>query len=337
MSRPSVSVTLVTFNSSHYIVRCLESLLAQTRAPLDIVLIDNASTDRTREAIRPFRDRVRIFGNERNVGFARAQNQAIALTRGEWVLTLNPDVRLEPGFLEAMLQAAEIDSRIGTVCGKLLRAGPDLMPQPEPRFDSTGIYFTPNLRHFDRGSDEPDDGRYDHPEYVFGASAAAALYRRAMIAGVSLEDGFFDPDFFAYREDADVAWRAQLCGWRCLYTPDAVGHHVRTVRPGSRRAVPALINMHSVKNRFLMRVKNVTPDLYRKHWLPILARDLLIFGGCLMYEPSSLPAFWHFVRGLPGAISKRRVIMSRRAPDEDLAHWFNDHPAARPVREPAFN
>ena len=87
------------------------------------------------------------------------------------------------------------------------------------------------MRHFDRGWHEPDDGRFRRMEYVFGASAAAALYRREMVADISDGANFFDPDFFAYREDADVAWRAQLLGWRCLYVPAAVGYHVRTVNP----------------------------------------------------------------------------------------------------------
>jgi GT2 family glycosyltransferase len=71
-----------------------------------------------------------------------------------------------------------------------------------------------------------------------------------MIDDTSLDDEFFDPDFFVYREDADVAWRAQLLGWRCIYTPHARGYHVRNVLPGNRRALPPVINMHSVKNRF---------------------------------------------------------------------------------------
>ena len=79
-----------------------------------------------------------------------------------------------------------------------------------------------------------------------------------------------------YREDADVAWRAQLMGWRCIYTPHARGYHVRNVLPGNRRALPPEINMHSVKNRFLMRIKNMTPDLYRRNWLSITARDLVV-------------------------------------------------------------
>ena len=123
-----------------------------------------------------------------------------------------------------------------------------------------------------------------------------------MIDDISIDGDFFDPDFFAYREDADVAWRAQLLGWRCIYTPAAEGWHVRTVAPGNRRAVSPAINMHSVKNRFLMRIKNATPGLYRRCWLPMTARDLVVIAGCLVFEPRSLPAFWG-----AGAMLARRM------------------------------
>ena len=97
-----------------------------------------------------------------------------------------------------------------------------------------------------------------------------------MIDDISLDGEFFDSDFFVYREDADVAWRAQLMGWKCLYAPYARGYHVRKVLPGNRRALPPEINMHSVKNRFLMRMKNISPDLYRRNWFSITARDLMV-------------------------------------------------------------
>ena len=142
--------------------------------------------------------------------------------------------------------------------------------------DSTGIYFNPMLRHLDRGSQEVDNGHYLQYEYVFGATAAAALYRREMIDDIALDGEFFDSDFFVYREDADVAWRAQLMGWKCLYAPYARGYHVRKVLPGNRRALPPEINMHSVKNRFLMRIKNISPDLYWRNWFSITARDLMV-------------------------------------------------------------
>jgi GT2 family glycosyltransferase len=156
-----------------------------------------------------------------------------------------------------------------------------------------------------------------------------------MIADISLGADFFDPDFFAYREDADVAWRAQLLGWRCLYIPSAVGYHVRSVTQGKRSAVPAVINMHSVKNRFLMRTKNITAGVFRRYWRPMIARDLLVIGGCLLMEHKSLPAFWRLARCLPRALGKRSWIMSRRrVSDESLAHWFSTQPSSEPFAAP---
>ena len=133
-----------------------------------------------------------------------------------------------------------------------------------------------------------------------------------MIDDVSIGDEFFDPDFFVYREDADVAWRAQLLGWRCIYTPHARGYHVRNVLPGNRRALPPVINMHSVKNRFLMRIKNMTGDLYLRNWFSITARDLVVLGCCLVREQSSLKAFWYITRNWKHVMAKRREIMSRK-------------------------
>jgi GT2 family glycosyltransferase len=127
------------------------------------------------------------------------------------------------------LAAGEANPYIGTVCGKLLRWKPGQEPERTQVIDSTGIYFLRNLRHLDRGEGEINSGQYDRPEYVMGATGAAALYRRKMVEDVSVEGEYFDEDFFAYREDADVAWRVQLLGWSCLYTPAAVAWDVRRV------------------------------------------------------------------------------------------------------------
>ena len=264
MSNDFVSVTIVTYNSGRFIKRCLESVLAQKYPRKEIIVVDNASTDGTIDILEQFEDRCKIVYNDENIGFAAAQNQAIRLSQGEWVLTLNPDVLLLPNFIQALVDAGQMHPRIGTVCGKLLAILATFDLPDKPLVDSTGIYFTPMLRHLDRGSQEVDNGHFLNHEYVFGATAAAALYRREMIDDILVEGEFFDEEFFVYREDADVAWRAQLFGWRCIYTPHARGYHVRNVLPGNRRALPPVINMHSVKNRFLMRIKNMTPDLYRQ-------------------------------------------------------------------------
>lgn len=331
-----VSVTLVTYNSGSFIRRCLESVLEQNYPHLELIVIDNASTDGTVDILGQFEDKCSIHYNQENIGFAAAQNQAIAISQGEWVLALNPDVLLLKDFIEELVLAGNVDKKVGTVCGKLLSISATFDLPEVQLVDSTGIYFTPMLRHLDRGSQEPDKGHYLNFEYVFGATAAAALYRRKMIDDISIKGEFFDSDFFVYREDADVAWRGQLLGWRCLYTPRACGYHVRNVLPGKRRALPAEINMHSVKNRFLMRMKNMTPDLYRRNWLAITGRDLLVIGACLLHEHSSLKAFSFVLRNWKSVMAKRRDIMSRRrVQDDDLASWFSFQPVSRPAPKPS--
>lgn len=327
-----VSITIVTYNSGRFIKRCLESVLEQDYPFKEIIVVDNNSTDGTIDILEPFEDRCRIVFNEENLGFAAAQNQAISLSDSEWVLTLNPDVLLLQGFLEALVVAGGIDPRVGTVCGKLLTMTAGFDFPEEPLVDSTGIYFTPNLRHLDRGSLQVDNGHFRSYEYVFGATAAAALYRREMIEDIAVSGEFFDVDFFVYREDADVAWRAQLMGWKCLYAPYAKGYHVRKALPGNRRALPAEINMHSVKNRFLLRMKNITPDLYRRNFLSITARDLVVVGCCLLWEHTSLRAFPFLFRNWRSVMAKRRAIMARqRVDDAYMASWFDFEPVSKPA------
>ncbi|HXP86813.1 MAG TPA: glycosyltransferase family 2 protein [Bryobacteraceae bacterium] len=331
-----VSVTIVTYNSGRFIKRCLESVLEQKYPQLEVVVVDNASTDGTVDILEPFAGRCRLYYNDENLGFAAAQNQAIALAQGEFILSLNPDVLLLPNFIQALVEAAYMDPKVGTVCGKLLTIRSNFDLPDKQLVDSTGIYFTPMLRHLDRGSQEVDNGHFLNFEYVFGATAAAALYRRTMIDDISIQGEFFDPDFFVYREDADVAWRAQLMGWRCLYTPMARGYHVRNVLPGNRRALPPVINMHSVKNRFLLRIKNMTPDLYRRNWLSITTRDLVVLGACLLHEHSSLKAFVYLARNWKRVMAKRHEIMRRRkAKDDYIASWFSYQPVSRPAPRPS--
>ncbi len=327
-----VSVTLVTYNSGRFIKRCLESVLAQKYPLKEVIVVDNASSDGTTDILEQFEDRCHIVYNDENIGFAAAQNQAIQLSSGEWVLTLNPDVLLLGGFLQALVEAGKLDPKAGSVCGKLLTMRATFDIPDKPLVDSTGIYFTPMLRHLDRGSQEVDNGHFLRYEYVFGASAAAALYRREMIDDVAIGGEFFDPDFFAYREDADVAWRAQLLGWRCIYTPHARGYHVRKALPGNRRALPAIVNMHSVKNRFLMRIKNMTGSLYLRNFFSITARDVIVVSCCLLREHHSLRAFGYLARHWSRIWRKRRAIMSRkRVTDEYMSKWFRYAPVSLPA------
>lgn len=330
--KPRVSVVVVTFNSRRYLAECLDSVRGQRFESWELIVIDNASTDGTRELL-PMIGSGRMIQNPTNVGFCLAQNQGIKLASGEWVLTLNPDVVLAPEFLERLLAEASGREEVGVLCGKLLRWQPD-SPHPfSDIIDSTGIYFQPDLRHLDRGAGEADLGQYDRPEYVFGATGAAALFRRTMIEDISVDEEFFDNYFFAYREDADVAWRAQIMGWKCLYIPEARGWHVRRVTPERRRELPVEINWHSVKNRFLMRMKNAGGRLLLALMPQMLTRDILIVGYALLTDRRLLSALVFPLRNWRRIWAMRRVIQSRRrVSDRDLTKWFS----YRPVSEPAM-
>lgn len=312
-----VSIGIVTWNSAGVIGRCLECVRAQRLLSVDLLVVDNHSTDDTRTiltAATPDGERLLL---DANVGFSAAHNLAIRRTKGTYYLALNPDVFLSPGFLDRLVEAMELDDTLGAATGKLL-----LADSPE-RLDSTGIYMVPALRHLDRGQGELDTGQYDRRELVFGASGAAALYRRAMLNDVAVGGEVFDEDFFAYREDADLAWRAQLMGWRCAYVPAAVALHRRVVVPGRRARVPAAINRMSVRNRFLLRIKNQTAAHFLRYFFPATWRDVQVVFYCLLRERSSLPAFGEVARLSPRMWRKRRQIMARRrARGRDINMWF---------------
>jgi GT2 family glycosyltransferase len=323
--QPQVTVVVVTFNSLPYLESCLASLQAQT-CPLEVVIVDNASSDGTAEFLRHSHPQKSIF-NQTNVGFAAAQNQGIRASGSPWVLTLNPDVVLDPNFVATLVEAGWQHRKAGTVCGKLLRWQPDASKPFSNVIDSTGIYFRPDLRHLDRGAEESDRGQYNKAEFVFGATGAAALYRRAMIEDISINGEFFDEDFFAYREDADLSWRAQLLGWKCLYIPQARGWHVRRVTPERRSIVPREINWHSVKNRFLMRMKNAEARLWLRLLPQILARDIAILGYALLVDRGLFSALLYPLKNWRTIMAKRRAIQSRRrAADGQLVRWFDYRP-----------
>jgi GT2 family glycosyltransferase len=314
MAGVRVSVNIVTFNSSAHIAACIESLQRQTLTDFRIRILDNASTDGTLDALKS--PDVELFASPVNTGFAGGHNRLIRDFESDYVLVLNPDTVLRPDFIEQLVRALDARPDAGSASGKLLR-------MDGVTIDSTGITMLRNQRHLDRGADEPDLGQFDRPEDIFGASGAAAMYRRSALEDGRLSDEYFDEDFFAYREDADLAWRLRLLGWSSIYVPSAVARHERRVTPERRSQLPGFINYHSVKNRFLLRLNNMTPSLYKRDFWRITARDAMVVSYVMLREWSSAPALGYVVRHLPRLLRKRRLIQSRvRISAEELARWF---------------
>src|SRR5204863_6092868 len=156
---------------------------------------------------------------------------------------LNPDTVLDPAFISELVLALDTRPDAASASGKLLRMDGKTL-------DSTGIVMLREQRHLDRGADQPDTGQFEKFEEIFGPSGAAAMYRRKALDDAAIDGQYFDEDFFAYREDADLAWRCRLLGWTSIYVPTAVAQHRRRVTPERRGKLPEEINYHSVKNRF---------------------------------------------------------------------------------------
>ena len=330
-----VLVSLVTHNESRDADRLLPTLFAQTFRDFTVVAIDNRSEDGTRASLAAAKKLapvpMEIVASRENLGFTGGHNVGIAkaIERGaEWVLVLNADVVLAPDYLERLLEDANRPGRqwVGAMTGKILRAeGADLLPTTV--VDTVGIRMTRSGRHFDVGAGDPDTGRWDRPAEVFGVSGCVALYRVAALHDVRLPTGFFDDDFFVYREDVDLAWRLRGRGWAARCVPSAVAWHRRRNLPERRREMSALANLHSVKNRFLLRINNAGPDHLRATFPLTFARDAVVVGGCLTVERSSLEALRWLARNRARLMAKRREILSRRTvSDRALLRWFGGDP-----------
>lgn len=309
-----IAVNIVTFNSAQDIGACLESLRNQTFQNFRIHLLDNASVDDTIEKVSS--NDVDLVRSPSNTGFAKAHNDLIRAYPAEYILILNPDTILRPDFLERILSALDARPDAASATGKLLRLDGVTL-------DSTGIIMLRTQRHLDRGADEPDRGQFDKPEDVFGPSGAAAVYRRKALEDVALNGQYFDEDFFAYREDADLAWRCRLMGWTSIYVPSAVALHRRHVTPERRSQLSSLINYHSVKNRFLLRLNNMTRSLYFRDAWQITTRDVAVVGYVFLREWTSIRALTYLLRNMPRLWRKRRQIQSRkRISGPELDRWF---------------
>ena len=300
----------MSWNSARFLPGCLDSLAAQTHPPHEIIVVDNGSVDGSVEIVRSReRSGVRLIALGRNAGFCAANNEGFASASGDAVLFLNPDVELEPEFLDRALAPFASDERIGSVAGKLLRFDGATV-------DSAGQCLARSRRIVERGYGRRDTGQFEEAGYVFSVCGAAALYRRETIEDLLVGGELFDPDFFAFSEDLDLGWRARNAGWRAYYEPRAIGRHFRggSGAPvgflSSRAAIlrrGASVRCHILKNRYLTLIKNDRPSHLLRDLPFVAARESALLGVALV----SGPAVWAgLARSLPlvtRAMARRRL------------------------------
>jgi GT2 family glycosyltransferase len=307
VNRLSVSVVVVAYNGRDLIGACLDSLLGQTYPATELVVVDNGSSDGTASLVRQDYPSARVVELAKNRGFAGGANVGIACSTGELVAFLNTDATADPGWLAALVGSLVGRPDVGMVASQMrFLADPSTINSAGICLDRAGVAW-------DRGGGAPA-GTIERADEAFGPCGGAALYRRALFHDV----GAFDEDFFMYLEDVDLAWRARLAGWRCLYAPEA-----RVLHRHSATAVE-----HSPFKRYLLARNKVwliaknypAPDLFA--YLPaIVALELGALAMNLVGRAPgvSLAARYATIRGrfvglarIGSVLRKRGGIQQRR-------------------------
>lgn len=308
-----VIVSIVSYNSVGCIRRCLESVLNQTYQDFEVRVLDNNSTDGTQDILLHLHDdRLTTEFSAENLGFCGGHNQIISKTQGEYVLLVNPDVVLPPGYIEKAVAAITADERIGTVCGLLCQSDP---ADPNARIDSAGLKMTLSRRMILMGHGVLFK---DYPlvrKQVFGADGALPFYKRAMILDVSIDGKFFDERFFAHKEDWDVSWRSSLLGWKTVFEPECIAIHPRVFRPGDvaiRASMAPMIRFHAVKNQLLLILKNETLIGVLMSWPFVLARQVAIVVHLAIWDRPTLRAYSYVLENLGSILESRRKIQDRK-------------------------
>jgi GT2 family glycosyltransferase len=320
---PRVTLIQQVFNSRRYIPQVYDAMVAQTYEDIQIIsqiVIDDGGCE---EYIRTHYPQIKVLNPGYNIGFAPGHNQIFASEDSDFFQLVNPDLILQPTFVEEMLKVMDGYPKIGSASGKVLRYD-FANNQPTNIIDTTGVVVSRSGGARDRGQHEEDLGQYDQALDIIGPSGAAAMYRQAALEEVKYKrpDGryeYFDEDFHSYWEDVDLTWRMINAGWRGRYVPHALAYHGRAAgsSKGGYKKVFAFIQHHkqisswvrrlNYKNHIYMYIKN-SPRWYWQFFV----REFFYQIYVLLIEPSTLGVLPEFFRGLKNMFVKRGYIKERR-------------------------
>ncbi len=316
MSPPEISVVIVNYNGRHWLEGCLTAVLADPSTTLgagpstelraragdevEVVLVDNASTDGSAAFVRERFPQVRLVTLETNRGFAGGNNAGLRVARGQLIALLNNDTVPQPGWLWALKRALDDHPEAGLATARIV-----FMDEPGI-VDSAGDGYTRSGGAFKHAHGRPSSDAQESRE-VFGACGAACMIRRAVLEEL---DGF-DEDFFAAFEDVDVSYRAQLRDHRCLYVADAIVHHAGSASLG--RLSPQAI-FYSQRNLEWVYFKNTPAPLLIRSLPGHVLYDVAAAGYFLLVGSLGvfLRAKWAALRGAPAIWRKRRTVQRHR-------------------------
>ncbi len=254
-----LSVIIPNWNGAKFLPTCLDALQNQTYPNIEVIVADNASVDGSQSLLQSQYPQVKLVQLPKNEGFTGACNAGIRAASGSYIALLNNDTEVDSGWAAAVVDAFEHHAEIGIVASKML------LFDKRDHIHTAGDYFTLDGRAGNRGVWQQDVGQFDKEEYVFSACGGSSVYRKTVLDQI----GLLDDDFFFSLEDIDLAWRAQLSGWRCLYTPKAIVYHHLSATGGGVTA-----SYYDGRNLIFVLVKNYPVALWRKYGGRVLRAQL---------------------------------------------------------------
>ena len=314
---PAASVVIPNWNGAHHLPVCLDALRAQTYPHVEVILVDNGSTDGSQLLVQEQYPEVQLLALDCNLGLTGGNNAGFRAARGETLISLNNDTETDPHFVEALVTALLDHPEAGMVASKML-----LFDQRDTLHSAGDGYGLDGIP-FNRGVWQRDEGQFDEPGWIFGGCGGAVAYRRAMLDDV----GLFDESFFMYCEDVDLNWRAQLAGWRCRYTPGAVVYHKLSATGGGRIA-----SFYTGRNTLWVIAKNYPGALLRKYWPQVLRAQWHVTRDAIRAwrgeaARARLRGQLAGLMGWPGMLKVRRTIQASRRVSDDYIESLLATPA----------
>ncbi len=306
-----ISAVIVNYNGSDILNDCISTLLNQTRPPIEIIVVDNGSTDDSVKIVREKFPQVNVQECRANLGYAGGNNVGAKLARGEFVVLVNNDAELDSNCLEELSHVLTSEPDLVAVQGKVLRRAQPFI------IDSIGSYLTPTGFLYHMGHNKRDT--FDRESYIFSAKGVCMMIRRDLFHYL----GEFDSDYFAYFEESDFCWRSWIAGYKVKLVPSSITYH--RVGYTSTKLARGFIDYHSFKNRICSIIKNCgawnLPFILASH----LLLCVLIMGGLAARNQSQrasgvLRALVWNAANLRLTLKKRKSIQSelRKVSDREI-------------------
>lgn len=303
-----ISVIIPNYNGAQHLKACFHSLRDQTYKEFEIILIDNNSKDDSVKFTEENFPEVRVIKMNYNSGFAKAVNEGIRNSRGEYLLLLNNDTECKIDFLAQMISGFK-NPDTGSVACKMLNF------YDRTTIDDAGDFIKLRGSPYARGNGEKDEAQYEKKEYIFGACAGAAIYKREVFDKV----GYFDEDFFAYYEDVDMSFRMQSAGYKCFYNPEAICYHKRGATTASMTGFETML---CEKNLIAVRLKNYPLSMLIKcipFFMIVRAKRYYLFLARHSYSifKSAVIGYLKGLKEIPKSLRKRKAIQRNRIVSTD--------------------